>query len=303
MRRRPTRLVLLGHPVDHSLSPRFQNAALTAAGLPLTYEALDVSADGLERCLLALRDAGAAGNVTIPHKERVAAICERMTSDARRAAAVNTFWVEDGRLVGDNTDIGGFTTAAAALLGRPMHSGPIAQRGGPTDLAPIARLDEAAAHTTIALLGAGGAAAAVLCAAESWPGCRVLLYSRTASRAAALCARFPAVCEVAGSAEAAVRSAALVVNATPLGLHDDAMPVEVGALSPTSAVLDLVYRPGETAFVRAARARGLRAADGLAMLIEQGALAFERWFGAEPDREAMWHAVDRPFEAGQGGPR
>lgn len=268
---RPARLVLLGHPVDHSLSPRIQNAALRGAGIPLTYEALDVAPAELERSLLALRESGAAGNVTIPHKERVVAICETLTPEAERAAAVNTFWVDDGRLVGHNTDIGGVSAAIGALLGAPP------------------------ANARIALLGAGGAAAAVLCAIEGWPGCRAVLHARTASRAEALCGRFAGVCELAGSAEAAVRGAALVVNATPIGLHDESMPVELDALESTSAVLDLVYRPAETTFVRAARSRGLRAADGLAMLIEQGALAFARWFGVEPDRRAMWSSVGREF--------
>lgn len=268
MRRRPSRLVILGHPVRHSLSPRFQNAALRAAGIPLVYEALDVEPADLERTLLELRDSDAAGNVTIPHKERTAAICDTLTPDARRAGAVNTFWVEDGLLVGDNTDIGGFAAAVTALLG---HT--------PT-------------NARIALLGAGGAAAAVLCAASTWPGCRVAIHNRTASRAHVLSARQPEACEVVTSALDAVRSAQLVVNATSIGLQDDAMPVSVEALSDGCAVLDLVYRPGETAFVLAARERGLRAADGLAMLVEQGALAFERWLGIDPDRKVMRSAVE-----------
>jgi shikimate dehydrogenase len=88
----------------------------------------------------------------------------------------------------------------------------------------------------------------------------------------------------------------LVVNATPIGLAgagDAEMPVDVNRLPRGADVLDLVYRPGETAWVRAARARGHRAADGLAMLVEQGALAFERWFGMAPDRPAMWAAVTK----------
>jgi shikimate dehydrogenase len=88
-----------------------------------------------------------------------------------------------------------------------------------------------------------------------------------------------------------VRECDLVVNATSVGLRDDAMPIEPSTLRSDAAVLDLVYRRGETAWVRAARARGLRARDGLVMLIEQGAAAFEQWFGFPPDRDAMWSAV------------
>ena len=278
MRRRPSRLVLLGHPVHHSLSPRFQNAALRAARIPLVYEAVDVASPELAQCVVSLRDSGAAGNVTIPHKEAVAAICDTLTSDARGAGAVNTFWVEDGRLVGDNTDIGGFTAATRALLG-----------GSPENL-------------RIAILGAGGAARAVICAAAAWPDCTVVIHNRTSARATALVAQRGAPCEIAGSALDAVRGADLVVNATSIGLHDDAMPVSVEALSRGCAVLDLVYRPGETAFVRAARSSGHRAADGLTMLVEQGALAFERWFGFEPDRRAMWAALESSMP-GRGDPR
>jgi shikimate dehydrogenase len=105
--------------------------------------------------------------------------------------------------------------------------------------------------------------------------------------------RFRIHTEIARSAEDAVDDAGLVVNATPVGLRDDTVPVRIDALPRDSAVLDLAYRapPRETALVRDARARGLRAMDGLRMLVEQGALSFERWFGVTPDRTAMWDAL------------
>ena len=91
--------------------------------------------------------------------------------------------------------------------------------------------------------------------------------------------------------ETMLREADLVVNATSVGLRDDEVPVDPSLLRPGTAALDLVYRRGETEWVRAARARGLRTSDGLVMLVEQGAVAFERWFGFPPDRDAMWAAV------------
>src|SRR5512133_543870 len=115
MSRLPGRLVLLGHPVSHSLSPRFQNAALRAAGIPLRYEALDVAPDALAATLSELAGQHACGNVTIPHKEGVAALCVRRSALAQRCGAVNTFWHEDGDLVGDNTDVGGVDAVAQAL--------------------------------------------------------------------------------------------------------------------------------------------------------------------------------------------
>ena len=262
----PGRLVLLGHPVAHSLSPRFQNAALHAAGMSLRYEAVDVAPEELDAMLGALASVNAAGNATIPHKERLFAACARCTTVAERARAVNTFWHEDGVLVGDNTDVGGIRASAAELLG-----------GEPRGI-------------VVGVLGAGGAAAGVLTAVESWTGCRAIVHNRTPERARALCARFPSVAECGDVARIA-REAHLVVNATSVGLTDDHLPMSLDSLRTSTAVFDLVYRPGETAFVRGARARGHRAVDGLPMLVEQGALAFECWFGVAPDRAAMWAAV------------
>ena len=110
-------------------------------------------------------------------------------------------------------------------------------------------------------------------------------------RAHALASRFGASVEVVESVDGALDGATLVVNATPVGLHDDAFPVPIESLPRDAAVFDLVYRANETAWVRAARDAGHRAADGEGMLVEQGALSFERWFGIEPDRNAMWRAL------------
>jgi len=263
----PGRLVLLGHPVAHSRSPLFQNAALRAAGIPLVYETMDVAPDDLPRALALLREANACGNVTIPHKEAFASRCARLTAIAERCAAANTFWHEQGDLVGDNTDVGGVDAIALALLGPQRNT------------------------ATVALIGAGGSAAAVLAAAEGWGNARVRLYNRNMDRADSLARRFGSVTSVAPSIGSALDGATLVVNATPVGLRDDAHPVPISELPPGAAVFDLAYRAGETSWVRAARDAGHRAADGEGMLVEQGALSFERWFGVEPDRDAMWRAM------------
>jgi shikimate dehydrogenase len=263
----PARLILLGHPVAQSISPRIQNAALRSAGIPLTYEARDVPPATLDAVLRELAAERAAGNVTIPHKEAVAARCARLTPLAERVGAVNTWWHENGQLVGDNTDVGGLDASVRALLGDAM---------------PSAR---------VALIGAGGSAAAVLAAAERWGAARVMLYNRHMDRAERLAARFASVAEVAHTLGDALRDATLVVNATPVGMRDDAHPVPLELIPPGAAVFDLVYRAGETAWVTAARHAGHRAADGMGMLVEQGALAFTRWFAREPDRAAMWRAM------------
>ncbi|HEX3533377.1 MAG TPA: shikimate dehydrogenase [Gemmatimonadaceae bacterium] len=263
MTRGHERLVLLGHPVSHSLSPIFQNAALVASGIPLVYEALDVTSRELRSVLRQLKASNAAGNVTIPHKTAIHDLCDDLTDLAAKVGAVNTFWYESNKLHGDNTDVGGFDAAARALL------------GGDT------------ADARVVVLGAGGAAAAVLAAIEEWSGSKATVVARHAEKAAALAKRFRDVARVGKSVERAVRGATLIVNATPVGQHDEGQPLEVDSIPKSVAVLDLVYRRGGTPWVRAARANGNRAADGLPMLLEQGALSFQRWFGREPDREAM----------------
>ncbi|MDB4875390.1 MAG: Shikimate dehydrogenase [Gemmatimonadetes bacterium] len=265
--RQPGRLVLLGHPVGHSLSPRIHNAALSDAGIPLRYEALDVEPRRFDETLEMLRAERAAGNVTVPHKERMFAACDVLTPLARRVGAVNVFWTDDdGRLVGDNTDVGGFDAAVTQFLG---------QR--PTDL-------------SVGVLGAGGAAAAVLAAVEGWAGCVAHVYNRTPERARLLCERFSAVAHPVDDV-GVIAGAQLVVNATSIGLKDDGVPVDPFLIPRDAAVIDLVYRPGETNFVRALRGRGNRATDGIGMLVEQAALAFETWFGIAPSRELMHEAL------------
>lgn len=263
----PGRLVLLGHPVSHSLSPVFQQAALNAAGIPLQYEALDIAPDALDETLRVLTAICAAGNVTVPHKEAVYARCTSRSPVAERVGAVNTFWVESGRLVGDNTDVGGFDAAVHRAFGAPPP------------------------NSRVAVLGAGGGAAAVLAAVERWSGASAVIASRNAARADALAARFARIATVVDGYERAARQSTMVVNATPIGWRDDAMPIDPALLAPHTLVFDLVYRRGLTPWVVRARSVGLTAADGLGMLVEQGALSFSRWFGAEPDRAAMWAAV------------
>ena len=269
----PRALVLVGHPVAHSLSPRFQQAALDAAGLGVHYVARDVEPAALAAFLRTARAEGVAGNVTIPHKEAVAVACDRLTAIARRAGAVNTFGIDAaGRLVGHNTDVAGATRAIRAV-------GDVA-------------------NTHVVVLGAGGSAAAVLLALEALGAARITLSARSPERARALVTRIaPAmpvrVCAHDALAPDELADASLVVNSTPLGLRDgDPFPVAPDALAPAGAALDLVYRAGETAWVRAVRASGRRAEDGLRMLVEQGAAAFAWWFGVAPDRQAMWSVLE-----------
>ena len=260
------RVGLIGYPVAHSASPRMQGEAFAAVGLGWQYELWPTPLDDLPARVKMIRECDDIGgaNVTIPHKVKVHASCDELTDIAKRVGAVNTFWFESGRLHGDNTDVGGFDAAARALL------------GGET------------AGARIVVLGSGGAAAAVIAAAEQWADSQVAIVARSSERASKLARRFRDVARVEKSVELALADATFIVNATPVGQREAEQPLDVGIIPKTAAVMDLVYRRGgDTPWVKAARKRGNPAADGLPMLLEQGALSFQRWFGIEPDREVM----------------
>lgn len=270
-----TRLfALLGDPVSHSLSPKFQNAAIRALGLDAAFVALRCAPDDLPGLLRGIARAGGGGNVTVPHKALAARTVDVPGNAVRRTGACNTFWAEDGAVHGDNTDVAGAREAVRALLGR----------------------DPAGAR--VLLLGAGGAASAAACALADSGAERIVIANRTPERAEALAERFrgPGVrIEVAASVEGlAGERFDLVVNSTSLGLKPaDPLPLDPDAPGPEcGAALDLVYAPGETRWVHALRARGVPAADGKEMLIQQGAAAFRLWWGMDPPLDVMSAALE-----------
>ena len=269
-REHPRGLVILGHPVAHSRSPVFQGAALDAAQLPVGYKRLDTPPDRLDDTLRLCAAERWGGNITVPLKEMVAARCTRLSEVATRAGAVNTFWFDGNDLVGHNTDVDGVNATIDALCPEGLR--------GP-----------------VVLLGAGGSAAAVLVALAARKGADLTIIARTPARAKTLLERVGAIGVVCSEndarTDALLASASLVINATPIGMREDVMPVDVERLGTQTAVYDLVYRDLGTAWTRAAKARGLRAEDGLRMLVEQGAAAFRCWFGIEPSREVMWKSL------------
>ncbi|MEB3328873.1 MAG: shikimate dehydrogenase [Candidatus Sericytochromatia bacterium] len=269
---------VIGHPLIHSLSPRLHAAALSACGLPGHYVALPVAPSLLADGLAGLRAFGVAGvNVTIPHKVAVVPLLDGLTELAARVGAVNTLFWEAGRLVGDNTDVGGFLAA----------------------LPP-----ETPVKGEVLLLGAGGAARAVALAVAARGTEALHVVARAEQGASELRAQL--VPAVAGEAVSLADTPALVeraprcclvVNATPVGSHGEGspLPAEVlEALPAEAVVVDLVYRPGDTPLVRRARRRGLVAVDGREMLVRQAALAFERWTGVTPPLGPMREAAGLP---------
>jgi len=271
----PSALVILGQPVAHSLSPVFQSAALQHLKLDVPYDRQHVSLEELDAALELCRAANCGGNVTMPHKRAVFERAVHCTPVAARTGAVNTFWWEDGHLIGHNTDVDGIAATVGALC--------------PDEIAG-----------DVVVLGAGGSAAAVLVALESarrQPNHGTVVLARSPERAEALLHQVRVDARVVSDvAQLDWSRVALVINATPAGMHPtDSPPMDITPLAPQTAVFDLVYQREGTRWVNAAKARGLTAEDGLRMLVEQGASAFEAWFAVEAPRAAMWSALGVPM--------
>jgi shikimate dehydrogenase len=281
----PIRLGVIGHPVAHSLSPQMQNAALKEAGVPMQYARFEIAPDELKPALELLAELDFTGlNLTVPHKVAALALVDEVDDAAREIGAINTIKCEAGKWRGFNTDGRGFARAIREEFA--------------VDLRDL----------RILLLGAGGAARAIAwqCAKENCE--RLVVANRDAGKGAALVEQlrpFFAGPRVLGPVarlqsialeEAALRfqiaNTDLVVNATPLGLNrNDPLPVPVRLLEPHLMIYDTVYSGRPTAFVGGAIESGARAANGLSMLLHQGALAFEIWFDRPAPIEAMRKAL------------
>ena len=256
-----TRLAgVIGWPVAHSRSPRLHNHWLARLGLDGAYLPLPVAPGSLGIALRGLAAAGFAGvNITIPHKEEALALCDRLEESARHAGAANTLVFGPDGIVGSNTDGAGFIANLAA------HG--VSPGAGPA-----------------LVLGAGGAARAIAAALLD-AGAPVTLCNRTPERAEALAADLPGVRVLPWEQrEAALAGHALLVNTTALGMHGQPpLALDLGAAPASLAVADIVYVPLETPLLAAARTRGLRAVDGLGMLLHQARPGFAAWFGVMPE--------------------
>lgn len=253
------RLCLLGDPVAHSRSPAIHRAALAACGITGSYEALTVDADGFSSVIADLRRGGFDGaNVTMPHKGAAHRLCDDLAGEAERVGAVNTLAVRGGRLTGWNTDVLGLRRLLTDLPDGPLL-----------------------------ILGAGGAARAALAASDR--------PSRVAARAPQ---RAAAVADRAGRPVhpwGTPWPGAVVINATPLGMHGEPLPS--GVLDGAVALVDLAYGLEETPAVRQARGRGLPVVDGITVLVAQAADAFEIWTGVAAPLDVMGAAA-RQFPQG-----
>lgn len=271
---------LFGDPVEHTLSPAMHNAAFTALGLNFVYVPFRVPKEALGSAVTAVRALGLAGvNVTVPHKEEVLPYLDHVSEEASLIGAVNTIVNENGQLKGYNTDARGFMRAV-------RETGFDAQ------------------GREAVVIGAGGAARAV-CAALALAGVkRIAIFNRTYARGEALAAEVAAATgvetealvweELGRSGTGVLRAAEIVVQTTTLGMHPDeeGCPLVSGeAFRPGQLAVDLIYNPPQTRFLRLAAAAGAATQNGLAMLLHQGAAAFELWTKCTAPLEVMRRAV------------
>jgi shikimate dehydrogenase len=270
-------VALLGKPLKRRHSQVMHDAAFDACGIDARYVLREIEPEDIADAVAAARGPEWFGlGVTAPYKHVVAGLLDEVEGDARLIGAVNNVVrTHDGRLIGINTDAPGFRAGVELAMGRPL------------------------ARTDVVVVGAGGAAHAVVFACLDAGARSVTIANRTASKAGEIVGRFDGV----GAAEAravgvddpafvdALRVADLAVNATTVGMIDPGMTIPVEVLRADATVFDLVYVPAETPLLAAARARGLRAANGSEMLIAQAAAAFERWTGVAGMADVMRAAV------------
>jgi shikimate dehydrogenase len=256
---------IIGWPVEHSLSPLIHNTAFVALEMNWVYVPIPVPPGELSAALAGLAALGFVGaNVTMPHKTEAAAVADEVSEDARRLNAVNTLVVNAGGLAGHNTDAPGFDR----FLRRDAGFDASGRRA--------------------LLFGAGGAARACALALARAGLAHLTVALREPARAAALLATLDGLdpdVAVVQMADAGGSEVDLVINATPLGTHDEELPLP--PLGPESLVVDLLYRPAVTPMQRAAREAGAAAFGGLGLLLHQAALSFELWTGREPPLDAM----------------
>jgi shikimate dehydrogenase len=271
------RVGLIGKPLKRRHSQVMHDAAFDAAGIDARYVLLELDPEEVGPAVAEARGDGWFGlGVTAPYKRVVAGLCDEVEADAATIGAVNNVVrTDDGRLIGINTDAPGFRAGVEVAAGRDLRG------------------------AEVVVAGAGGAAHAVVFACLDAGVSRLTIGNRTVDAAVALTERFAGIPASPISSLAlddprfreALQTADVAVNATTVGMLDPGMTIDVGALPSSATVFDLVYVPAETALVRAARARGLRAANGSEMLIAQAAIAFERWTGVAGMAGVMREAV------------
>lgn len=274
-------LGLIGYPLSHSLSPKIHTAALKSCELEGDYSLFPIHPDdkqGLKDLLNRIRTKELHGlNVTIPHKQNVIERMDELTPTAKTIGAVNTIYLRDGKLIGDNTDAPGFLSDLKNFIGK--------------------RESKIVNRKSAIVLGAGGSARAVVYALlnDEW---NVTISARRIEQAEQLASSFPNYhlpITSMNNLQSLISNLSLIVNTTPIGMtpNIDKSPLPENLSLPSNVLIyDVVYNPRETKLVKDALAQGLKSTTGLGMLIEQAALAFEIWTGKNPPREILWKTVE-----------
>ena len=263
---------VIGAPIEHSLSPWMHRAGYAAVGVDADYQRFHVEPSHLAEAVEGLCALGFSGwNVTLPHKEHIIPFLDALTPEARRAGAVNTVKIHEGRRIGHNTDGNGFVRSVEADLNGFKGKKAV-------------------------LLGAGGASKGIaLALAEQ--GMHLHILNRTLEKAKVL---VEGIQREGGTATSGVftpgewlENVDLLVQTTSAGLHGEPFPFSVEGISDQALVVDIIFNPKETAFLQEARLQGCRTLNGLGMLLYQGALAWEFWLGGQAPVEAMRQALEK----------
>lgn len=273
-------IAIFGDPIDHTLSPAIQNAALSELSLDCVYLPFHVTPGGLKGAVESIRALGMAGaNITIPHKESVMEFLDEVTDQAKNIGAVNTIVNKDGKLTGHNTDGAGYLKSLTLETGLDVKD------------------------KNIVLLGAGGAARGILSTILNAGAARVTIANRTVERAERLAGDFTSKTRVEiktipiekPALEPYIKEADLLINSTSLGMGAkvpfNTLVLSLDKMKKSAIVSDIVYKPLDTALLKSAKREGLKVHKGLGMLIQQGAIGFELWTGQKPSINVMTKAA------------
>jgi shikimate dehydrogenase len=278
------RVVLIGHPVAHSFSPGMQQAAFDALGIDARYELWDRRPIELADAITELRGEDFLGaNITVPHKEHVVPMVDKLTEEAQAIGAVNVISRDGKKLIGHNTDVAGFKSALDKIVGRqkmPRHA---------------------------VVLGAGGAGRAVVYALITEGFQRVVVFNRHLHRAEGMVRHFGrsaahmdlrAMPWHESVLEAELSKTKVLINCTSLGLNPSESPIPAELLPPDLMVMDLIYNPPQSQLLKYAAAAGCTILGGEHMLLHQGAKSFELWTGKPAPLAVMQAELDRAREQG-----
>lgn len=271
------KLAVIGYPVSHSASPQMHQAALNALGMDVTYIRIEIEPGRVNESFKLMQQLGFIGcNVTIPHKSEAMESCDELSDSVKLLGVANTIHFKDGKIIGDNTDGPGVVKALQEDFGLTLKG------------------------ANVLVLGAGGGAGKAISTQLNNEGCdHLYLSNRTVSKLDEMVKNFPLTetkLHMLGISPSELESAAkdvdVIINATPMGMKsDDRLPIPRHIITSQHKVYDAIYNPPLTRLLESAMENGASIANGLSMLVHQGAISFEIWTGKHPDTALMKKAI------------